>query len=241
MYLSGAMDAALVGVPGMGFMLTLHQGNRVPDGVAWAADNGCFSAAPDVERQVRFLARHAHAREWCLFAVLPDVLDDPLATAFATYRAIDRLHATGYPLAYVLQPGARVEHVPWAEVRAVFVGGGDARWKFSAEALNLVREARQRGLWTHCGRVNTRVRLLASRAAGFDSVDGNTIGRAPDRYMRLIPRWTAEAAAQLALFPLNVTSETREALRRRVDSPALTRPADRPRGAGAAPRRLISA
>jgi hypothetical protein len=78
------------------------------------------------------------------------------------------------PLAFVLQDGSeQPDMIPWDAPRltAVFVGGSD-EWKLGPEAARLVREARQRGLYAHMGRVNSEKRIQYAKSIGCTSVDG---------------------------------------------------------------------
>jgi EAL domain-containing protein (putative c-di-GMP-specific phosphodiesterase class I) len=45
------------------------------------------------------------------------------------------------------------------------------------QAASLVREAKERGMWVHVGRVNTLQRICWCMALGVDSIDGSGFAR----------------------------------------------------------------
>jgi hypothetical protein len=108
----------------LGFIKTPLQGNALPEGVEWCADNGCFSAKWDAEVWWRWLQRHAHAADRCLFAVAPDVVGDAWRTHLLGLEWLPRIRALGYPVAYVAQNGID-QHpmMPWADFDVLFIGG----------------------------------------------------------------------------------------------------------------------
>lgn len=138
-------------------------------GQAWALDNDAF-AAWDENRFKRALDYYAALPE-CLFVVVPDVVSNSQATLERFYQWRDYVKPYGYPLAFVLQNGQRLEEIPFADIGAVFIGGDDA-YKLGGEIVSLVIEAHKRGKWVHMGRVNSQKRIRYARAIGCDSVDG---------------------------------------------------------------------
>ena len=200
-YLSGCVRDDLPA--GVGVMLTPQMGNNLPEGRTWAADTGCF-AAPEKysdDAYLSWLASRAYAADRCLFATAPDVFGDGLATLEKSRPMLPRIRALGYKAALVVQPGITPDLVPWGEIDAVFVGGPDD-WHRSDTVLALVLEAKQRGKWTHQGRVNSHARLKAARVTGYDSADGTFVAFGPDANIPKVSRWTEHTRLQPTLFTL---------------------------------------
>lgn len=153
-------------------------------GWIWAADNGCFSDNWDSDRWAAWLNRTAGS----LFAVVPDVVGDAVATRdrWDQWRAVVT-DAQCRP-AYALQDGQDDVDVPWDECSAVFVGGSTA-YKLSSSAEQHVREARRRGKWAHMGRVNSYKRLAIAADWGCNSVDGTFLAFGPDVNVPLLLNW----------------------------------------------------
>jgi hypothetical protein len=162
------------------------------------ADNGCYNEHKprkdgttrgfDVDRWLAWLDKLDRSR--VLFAALPDVLrwikvphatkpgvmvDVPVGDCDATIARgalyVDAVKAMGFPVALVAQDGLRtLDQIPY-HVDAIFVGGSDD-YKLGPDAANVIREARDRGLWVHMGRVNSAKRMEIANVAGCDSADG---------------------------------------------------------------------
>ncbi|HXJ30391.1 MAG TPA: hypothetical protein VNG35_07110 [Gemmatimonadales bacterium] len=168
-------------------------------GVYWAVDNEAFSSKFSPERWEAWLRAVPRAtRLTCLFVVAPDVLHrddngnvygDPEATYALSPRYFPLLRSLAYRVAYVSQDGATRDLVPWDEIDCLFVGGSDA-WKLSDASVTLIREAQERGLWTHMGRCQAREsiggRIGAAHALGIDSGDGTVLARDPSRLGRVV-------------------------------------------------------
>lgn len=169
----------------------------VDDGRPWAIDNGAFSQF-DERAFVRLLDRLS-GKAGCLFAAVPDAVADPAETLRRFRRWAPRVSAAGFPLAFVLQDGARSRDVPWGGVASVFVGGSTA-WKLSDTAGLLMQEARRRGKWVHVGRVNSRRRIRAICHLGAQSLDGTGCSRYPDTKIPAMLRWLAETRQSPRLF-----------------------------------------
>lgn len=180
LYLSGSlprnpdMRRALLDA-GVGFMATPapHAGWDAPH---VALDNGCFSDRWSVDRWRSWLEQQSTT---ALFAVVPDVVGDAAATRVLWDEHAGFVRELGHRVAYVLQDGETVNHVPWDECDAVFIGGS-TNWKLSEHARELVAEAKRRGKWVHMGRVNSLRRMRLARDWGCDSVDGTYLKFGPD-------------------------------------------------------------
>lgn len=167
-----AMDHDLLGC-----MVTPDQGNRLGPW-CWAMDNGCFSDKWEVGKWLGTVARHRYQPR-CMFAVVPDVVGDAVATTELWTEWANVVGALGYRCAYVTQNGCTDEFVPWAEMDALFTGGDDA-WKLGEPARLLMEKAKRLGKWTHMGRVNTLERLTIAARHGYDSADGTYLAFGPD-------------------------------------------------------------
>ena len=83
------------------------------------------------------------------------------------------------------EPGVEYEHswIPWASMRALFIGGATTAFKLGPEVEEIVAEARSRGVWVHMGRVNSLRRLAYGASIGCDSIDGTQWVRFRDTYL----------------------------------------------------------
>lgn len=176
----------------IGAIISPDQGytpDRLRD-VAWAADNGCFSAGEsfDPDGWLRWLDGMGPIRGRCLFAVLPDRVADAPVTCALAERWIPVLRFSRWPVAFVGQDGLIVDDVPWDDIDAYFVGGS-TDWKLSRPSVELMAEAKRRGKWVHVGRVNSRKRFMFAAHAGADSADGTYIARGPDTNLPKVLDW----------------------------------------------------
>lgn len=190
------IDAMQAGV--IGYIDTPAQGNKRPDGVAWCADNGCYSDKWNEEKWWQFLVENAHRADTCLFAVAPDVVGDAWRSHMKSYPWLAKIKALGYPVAYVLQDNAEKHPIPWHDFDVAFVGG-TTEWKLGSAARALVAEAKRRGKWVHMGRVNSERRFRYARAIGCDSVDGTYLTFGPDVNLPKLLTWV-RGNDQLDLF-----------------------------------------
>lgn len=169
---------------GFGRLLSPRQFARAEDtaeaGIPWAADNDCFQRLD--ARAYKRMLRAVTGVDGCLFLVLPDVVGDALATAerWAQWYPVAKL--SGQPLALVAQDGLTVKSCPWGAFDVLFVGGTTS-WKLGLDAMRLVAAAKDRGLWVHMGRVNSRRRFDYARAIGCDSVDGTKFSKWRDTWL----------------------------------------------------------
>lgn len=173
----------------LGCIDTPAQGNKRHPGWAWAADNGCFSDKWNAGKWFGWL--DGMDPTGCLFAVVPDVVADADATDARWARYSAAVKALGFPAAYVTQNGC---HAIPEDADAIFTGGDDA-WKLGDQARRLMRQAKERGLWCHMGRVNSLRRLKLAATDGYDSVDGTYLAFGPDtnlpKLLRFL-RWANE-------------------------------------------------
>lgn len=177
--------------------ITTPRERRPPlPGVTWAADNGCYGKGyPGDEQYLSWLTRHREHRAHCLFATAPDVVGDALETAERSAPMLPRIRALGYRAALVLQDGQELIGVPWDEVDAVFVGGTD-EFKLGPVARELALEARRRGKYVHCGRVNSYKRIAIAFDMGAMSSDGTFVNKAPHHNLDRMRVWFTKLAAK---------------------------------------------
>jgi len=186
-----AMSAGLLGC-----IVTPKQGNLIPDGATWCADNGCFGKGyPGDDVWWKWLVARPD-RERCAFAVAPDVVADAAATLERSEPWLARIRDLGIPAALVAQDGLEREIVPWDTFDVLFVGGS-TEWKLGGAARDLVAEAKRRGKAVHMGRVNSRKRFRYADAIGCDSVDGTHIAFGPDENLPVVLSWCAETPFEL--------------------------------------------
>lgn len=199
LYLSGSVHLPAADI-GCGFMLTPAMGNRLPDGVPWAADSGCFNRKTYVgdEAYLAWLAERATHADRCVFATVPDVVADHEATLAMFPAMAKRIDDLGYPVAFVAQDGASIETIPWDEIDALFIGGS-TDWKVSETAYELVAEAKRRERWVHVGRVNSLRRLRAFAFAGADSADGTFLAFGPEKNLPRLAAWLDHINTRLTL------------------------------------------
>lgn len=196
-----AMSAGLIDA-----ILTPKQGNRLPDGVAWCADNGCFGKGyPGDDAWIAWLASFTDEQiSRCAFAVAPDVVGDAGATTVRSAPWLSRIRALGYPAAYVAQNGLEALPVPWDDFDVLFIGG-DTTWKLGRHARALVAEARRRGKPVHMGRVNSERRLRYAQAIGCDSADGTFLAFGPDQNLPRLKTWLRGVAHPSLLDPMEAS------------------------------------
>jgi hypothetical protein len=174
----------------IGFMATPITGiNLVKDGRPWAGDNGAFTGSFDEDRFFGFLDKMTEYKDTCLFITCPDKLEDPVETTNLYKKYSWQIKELGYPVAFVCQDGQENYEIP--ECDAIFIGGS-TEWKLGKGADACINAAKERGLWVHVGRVNTRRRIIHFKLRGVDSVDGTCIAFGPDVNIPKIERWMKE-------------------------------------------------
>jgi len=186
----------------LGWIDTPKQANIRPSNVTWCADNGCYTGGTNwkPDHWWSWLQRHAPHAEQCAFATAPDVLGDAAATLDRAAPWLPRIRQLGYPAGYVAQDGITDTSIPWDSFDVLFIGGTDA-FKFSADAITTAAQAKARGKWVHCGRINSLRRWRIAAAIGCDSADGTFLKYAPDQNMVRLMTWLADLH-QYALFDL---------------------------------------
>lgn len=192
-----AMQAGLLGC-----MTTPAQGNRVPDGAHWAADNGKFGKGwPGADAWFAWLQRQASRYEpaLCLFAVAPDEPMDAARTLAESLPWLPRIRALGLPAAFAAQDGCDELGLPWDEFDVLFIGGS-TDWKIGPVAQRLAAEAKGRGKGVHMGRVNSRRRLAIAEWFGCDSADGTFLAFGPETNLPKLLAWTGELESQPSLM-----------------------------------------
>ena len=168
-----------------GQILTPAGGTITPAMRLFAVDNGVFTGKFNPVQFVRWLGALRPHQARCLFVAAPDVVADYPATLAQYSEWYPILRAEGWPVAYVAQDGSEEGELP--ECQAIFIGGS-TEWKMSGAALDVIRLAKLRGLWTHVGRVNSQKRIRHFQLAGVDSVDGTSIVFAPDKNMSVLDK-----------------------------------------------------
>lgn len=162
----------------------------IPLGVVWAADNGAYSYWSrgldfDARAFIAMLKRF-QGRDDCLFVVAPDMVGDADGTLLLFRAWVGTIRRYGFPVAFVLQNGARMETIPWDSFDALFIGG-DTAFKVSATAAAFAREAKRRGKHVHMGRVNSLKRIQRAHEMGCDSFDGTGYAMFNSRIKKHIP------------------------------------------------------
>lgn len=186
----------------LGCMTTPAQGNVIPAGALYACDNGKFGKGwPGAEVWWAWLAAtvERYGRERCLWAVAPDVPMDAAATLTESLPWLGKIRALGIPAAFAAQDGSEDGLIPWDLVDVLFLAGS-TEWKTSPAAHRLAREARERGLCVHMGRVNSRRRLRLAQAFGCATADGTYLAFGPGINLPRLLAWLDELHTAPALF-----------------------------------------
>jgi hypothetical protein len=191
----------------LGCIITPKQGQAVPPGAVFIADNGRGPGRkggegkgwPGADQWWAWV--QSLPRERCAFVVAPDVVGDAAATALVAEPWLPRIRGAGFHVAYVAQDGMQQLPDP-ATWDALFIGGSTA-WKLGPDAARLVAAARELGKPVHMGRVNSRIRLHIALAFGCTSVDGTLLTFGPDKHLPPLLRWLADlrtTGAQTAIL-----------------------------------------
>lgn len=175
-------------------MLTPNIANRVRldwcNG--WAADTGLFSAHGErvfsLDKYLSWLEVRTRFLTLNLFATAPDCIGDWQATLNRAIPAIPAIRSLGYRVAIVTQDGLDVRTIPWDLIDCLFIGGTDSH-KLSREVDRAIAEARRRGKWVHCGRVNNYKRFERFWDLGANSVDGTFLAYGPKTNIERLRKW----------------------------------------------------
>jgi len=174
-------------------IVTPKQGNRIPEGAWFCADNGVFGKGyPGEAAWWEWLT--ALPTERCRFAVAPDVVGDAAATMQTALSWLPKIRSLGIPAAFVAQDGAETVGVPWGEFDVLFIGGS-TEWKLGPHARELVSETKARGKDVHMGRVNSAARMRYAAGIGCDSADGTFIVFGPDQNLPKVLGWLRQVNA----------------------------------------------
>lgn len=180
---------------GIGRLVVPKDAGRVADtaaaGIPWAADNAAFSNFD--EARYRLMLDALEGVPGCRFVVAPDVVADAAATLERLSEWWDELSGRKLPIALAAQDGFDAKEVPWSEIDALFIGG-TTEWKMGDDARAAVEVAKEHGLWTHMGRVNTIGRIRYANAIGCDSVDGS-------KYSKWTDAWIEQGSAHVSAPP----------------------------------------
>lgn len=185
----------------LGCIITPAQGNKVPDGATYCADNGAYGKGYPgdaawwgwLQRQV---TRWGAGR--CAFAVAPDVPFDAVGTLDRSLSWLPQIRALGVPAALAVQDGQESLAMPWDVVDVLFVAG-TTEWKLGRHARRLVADAKRLGKAVHMGRVNSGRRFRYAAAIGCDSADGTTLAQYPDATLPDVLGWLNDPQPALAL------------------------------------------
>lgn len=183
-----------------------YQGNILPAGVPWGADNGKFTATgPRTDwlghdRWFRWLADSVdrYGAEICHFAVAPDVPFDAAGTLDESLPWLAKIRDLGIPAAFAAQNYCDLYELPWDEMDVLFLAG-DTAWKIGPIAHRLTIEAKERGLAVHMGRVNSLRRLQIAEWFGCDTADGTYLKFGPDINLGRLSRWISEMSTRPSL------------------------------------------
>jgi len=150
-----------------GQLLTPLTGYRKCEEV-FGVDNGGFSGAKPVPFS-RILKRQWEFREQCLFAAVPDKVENHKETLLMwdDYQHL----ADGYKKAFVVQDG--FDGWP-SNADAIFLGGSTS-FKDSYEAELIVKEALNNNMHVHIGRVNDFRRFYHFHCIGAHTCDGSGV------------------------------------------------------------------
>jgi hypothetical protein len=165
-------------------------------GYRWALDNGCFTGY-EPKKIPRALERWQGLRG-CLFAVLPDVIQNHSETFALSMAWLQTFHKLGYPPAFVIQDGCNVRSVPYPDIACVFIGGSN-EYKKSQNVRDICATAKAYGLWIHHGRVGGKKRFRYScDVLNCDSFDSVGFSIHPPK----IRRWIADMKVRQMVLPM---------------------------------------
>lgn len=198
--------------PHLGRLIQPRNGNDVADlatcGLPAGADNDALQGVDPDLLLAMWDRLAAHNGDWLKFVTPPDAVEmtrlgprgDWGGTLWLFRSWLPALRRRGLPAAIVAQDGATADTVPWADIRAVFIGGS-TNWKLGEQAEQCILEAASRGKWVHVGRINSMVRLRHFDPLPVNSFDGGQFSMFPDTY---IPRYLERLRHQQRGFRHNL-------------------------------------
>ena len=140
----------------------------------FGVDNGCFKRF-DLKSFKSLIEREENNMEQCLFVTVPDIVASARRTMEIWKRRFELLpFLRCWRLALVIQDGMEDLEIPWDDLHAVFLGGGDP-WKDSQAAKDIIKTAKILNKHTHIGRVNTIKRYKSFSDIGADTCDGSGV------------------------------------------------------------------
>lgn len=160
-------------------LLVSARGAHRSEGFPYALDNGAWTSFQrgepfDVDAFSRLLASHGDGADW---VVAPDIVGGGLASLDLSLSWLPRCTSSCTSVLIAVQDGM----VP-ADVAGIVGGtigifvGGSTEWKLASLPM-WGAYARDRGVWCHVGRVNSRRRIFQCLAAGATSFDGTSASR----------------------------------------------------------------
>jgi hypothetical protein len=157
---------------GLGHLYSLGSQRGPYQHLPYALDNGrfpCYSTGKEwkIEEYRKLLAFAAEAQQKPMWALVPDVVTDPVKTLeeWREYAPVVRFHLPSVPLAFAAQDGHTVRDIP-EDADVVFLGGS-TEWKRANIATFCSAFKR-----VHIGRINTYKWLRVCADSGAESCDG---------------------------------------------------------------------
>ncbi|GAA2628131.1 hypothetical protein GCM10010411_76780 [Actinomadura fulvescens] len=183
-------------------ILSPAAGNRLPDGVLFAADNSAFTGHyPGDAEYLSWLEGLAPHADRALWVTAPDCVADHYTTWARSRDVLPAIRDLGFPAAFVAQDGMEYDHSYdlWESFDVLFLGG-TTTWKLGPAAADLVSNALQWDKCVHLGRVNSLKRLRYADYIGADTADGTYLTYGPDRLLPTVRSWVRQLRDQTALF-----------------------------------------
>ncbi|WP_132517867.1 hypothetical protein [Nonomuraea diastatica] len=150
----------------LGAITSPAQGNVIEEGWQFCIDNGAFAGTyPGDDAYLAMLRKLRHLREWCLFAVAPDVPGHHPRTWARSRDMLRRIRDLGFPAGFALQDYADVDRDPvelYDEFDCLFIAG-TTPFKLSPVAAAFAQAAADHGRLVHMGRVNSLRRYWLRR------------------------------------------------------------------------------
>lgn len=174
---------------------TRRQNPTTFQGAMWASDNDAYTywlhkQAYNPLPLLKCLAKWQAYSDTCLFVNAPDVIADFDATVRNFWYWQPLIKAYGFKVAFTVQNGYRHN---WQTLElclsyadALFIGCTNSE-KYHPRMWDVVKLAKERGLWVHNGRVNNPSKIQISISMGCDSFDGTSYAFYPPHIKAHIP------------------------------------------------------